>query len=442
MNRTTLIAAGSAALLLAGALLWQRGSDRGTDRSGAAMSAPAAAAPASGATARPGDGADRRILYYRNPMGLPDTSPAPKRDAMGMDYVPVYADEQTSGGTVRIGADRLQKLGVRTELAAPRVLVQTLRIVGTLQADESRLSTVSPRFEGWITRLLVGTTGARVQRGQPLLEVYSPELVSAQEDYRVAVRAQQALADGDATARANMAGLVQGSLERLRNWDIDPLDLAGLRAGEPPRRSLVLRAQHAGVVIEKSARVGMRFMPGEPLYQIADLSTVWLIGNVFEQDLAQVQLGAAASVSVVAYPGRVFRGKVSFIAPVLQPETRTAQVRIELPNPRGLLKPAMYASVDLATGSQAPRLAVPEPAILDTGTRQLVLVDRGAGEFEPRPVRTGIHADGYTEILAGVVAGEAVVVNGNFLIDSESNLRAAFGALGTKPPVPAPQAGH
>jgi len=399
----------------------------------------------------------RKILYYRNPMGLSDTSPVPKKDAMGMDYVAVYADEQSAGTTVRIGAEKLQKLGVRTETAAPRALTQTLRIVGTLQPDERRQSTISPKFEGWITQLFVNTTGAPVRRGQPLLEAYSPDLVSAQQDYRVAVRALQSLSEGDTAARASMAGLVQSSLERLGNWDIAESDLAGLRAGNPPRRSLVLRAPRDGVVTEKTARIGLRFMPGDPLYQITDLSSVWLIGSVFEQDMALVQVGAHVRASVVAYPGKTFTGTVTFISPVLQPETRTAQVRVELPNPQGLLKPAMYGSVELTAGAPTPRLAVPDSAILDTGTRQLVLVDLGSGEFEPRAVQLGVHADGYTEILGGVADGERVVVDGNFLIDSESNLRAAIGGAGSHgrgaatapksqteatPPAEPPHAGH
>ena len=439
MKQRTLVAVGTAAfaLVIAGAL-----SACAQDRTAGPATSDAGQAPGKSVTVA----GDRKILYYRNAMGLPDTSPVPKKDAMGMDYVPVYAGEESNGTTVRIGAEKLQKLGVRTEAAAPRAMTQTLRIVGTLQPDERRQSAISPKFEGWITQLFVSTTGAPVRRGQPLLEVYSPDLVSAQQDYRVAVTALKALSEGDTAARASMEGLVQSSLERLANWDIAESDLTGLRAGDAPRRSVVLRAPRDGVVTEKMARVGLRFMPGDPLYQVTDLSSVWLIGSVFEQDMALVHVGASVTASVVAYPGKTFKGTVTFISPVLQPETRTAQVRVELPNPQGLLKPAMYGSVELVAGSPAPRLAVPDSAILDTGTRQLVLVDRGGGEFEPRTVRLGVHADGYTEILEGIAEREAVVVNGNFLIDSESNLRAAVGGVGAHvhggaatPPKAAPQ---
>jgi membrane fusion protein, copper/silver efflux system len=395
-------------------------------------------ATGSAAAAKPADRAvletDRRILYYRNPMGLADTSPVPKKDSMGMDYVPVYAGEETEAGRVRISADKLQKLGVRTEAASRRALSRTLHIVGTLQVDERRQWTVSPKFEGWITELYVSTTGAAVHRGDALLEVYSPDLVSAEEDYRVATAALGSLQGADGEVREGAEALVRGSAERLRNFGIAATDLSGLRQGGAPRRSLVLRAEHDGVVLEKSARAGMRFMAGEALYQLADLSVLWLIGSVPEQDLALVRVGQRATASTVAYPGRSFSGTVTFISPVLQPETRTAQVRIELANHEGLLKPAMFGSVDLPTARAAVALAVPESAILDTGTRQLVLVDRGGGAFESREIRVGARGDGYAEVLAGLAEGEPVVVNGNFLIDAESNLRSAFGAPRAAPP--------
>ena len=423
MNRRTLIVIMVAACLaVVIGVLWSRGAAQQQGNRAATI---AGSRPA---TTQDGAGKEQ-VLYYRNAMGLPDTSPVPKKDAMGMDYVPVYAGEETQAGQVRISADKLQKLGVRTEMAALRPLARTLRIVGTVQVDEQRESTVSAKFEGWITRLIVNTTGARVARGQPLLEVYSPDLVGAQQDYRVAVEAFDALKAADADARASAQALVRSSIERLKNWDIADADLAALRHGAAPRRSLILRAQRDGVVIEKTARAGMRFMPGEPLYQIADLSSVWLIGSVYEQDLALVHVGQRATASTVAYPGRSFAGTVTFVSPVLQADTRTAQIRIELANRDGLLKPGMYGYVDLAAGVPEPRLAVPDSAILDTGTRRMVIVDRGNGAFEPREVGVGAHGDGYTEVIEGLSEHDLVVVDGNFLIDAESNLKSAVGSL-------------
>ncbi len=382
----------------------------------------------------------RRILYYRNPMGLPDISPVPKKDEMGMDYVPVYADEQAEAGRVRVAPDKLQKLGVRTEPAGRHMLSRTLHIVGTLQVDERRQWTVSPKFEGWITELRVATTGATVRRGDVLLEVYSPDLVGAEEDYRVAVAALASLQAADREAREGAEQLVQSSAERLRNFGIAAADLPPLRQGALSRHSLALRAERDGVVLEKTARAGMRFTAGEALYQLADLSSLWLIGSVPEQDLALVRTGQRATATTAAYPGRTFTGTVTFIAPVLQPETRTAQVRIELANRDGLLKPAMFGSVELPTGRKDACLAVPDAAILDTGTRQIVLIDRGGGNFEPREIRAGARGDGYVEVLEGLADGDPVVVNGNFLIDAESNLRAAIGAS-VRQPRAAPAAG-
>lgn len=396
------------------------------------------------ATQAAGGAAGKKILYYRNPMGLPDTSQIPKKDTMGMDYLPVYEGEEARGAEVRIAPERVQMLGVRTEVAATRPLSRTLRAVGTIQVDERALRSVAPRFEGWIQRLHVNATGQFVARGQPLMEVYSPELVAAQQEYLLAVRGVAALKDAQAGVADGMRGLAEGSLQRLRNLDISDQELAQLRSEGRARDSVTLRAPAGGVVLEKAAVQGMRFMPGEMLYRIADLSSVWLLAEVFEQDLAGVRAGQRAVVRVSAYPGETFDGKVAFVYPTVGPETRTAKVRVELPN-RGLrLKPDMYANVELTTGERTPRLAVPESAVLDSGTRRIVLVQRGEGRFEPREVRTGMRGDGYVEVLEGLRAGEPVVVSANFLIDAESNLKAALGGFGhsahggAKPPVAAP----
>jgi Cu(I)/Ag(I) efflux system membrane fusion protein len=370
-----------------------------------------------------------RVRYYRNPMGLADTSPVPKKDSMGMDYVPVYADEPQVAGQVRISADRLQKLSVRTAPAARRALDRALHLSGTLQADESRQWAVSPRFEGWIERLQVATTGAAVHRGDTLATVYAPDVVAARDEIRIAEANRDAVAGADAETRTRADGLVAGSRLRLRNWGVVDGDFVTTSGG---RTLLALRAEHDGVVVEKTARIGMRFMPGDALYQLADLDRVWLVANVFEQDLGLVRTGMTAVATVSAYPGRTFTGRIAFVAPVLQPETRTVQVRIELPNADRALKPAMYASVDLAAGRTPPTLTVPDAAVIDSGTRRLVLVDRGGGAFEPRTVRTGVRGGGYTEILEGLVDGDPVVVDGNFMIDSESNLKAVVDAMASQ----------
>ncbi|HXF65738.1 MAG TPA: efflux RND transporter periplasmic adaptor subunit [Burkholderiales bacterium] len=422
MQRTTtlaLILATAAAGLAAGYWLGTARQDHGGSQ--------AQQAAAAGAQAP-----QRKILYYRNPMGLPDTSPVPKKDAMGMDYIPVYEGEEpeSGGAAVKISLDKVQKLGVRTEPAALRELVRTVRAVGTLQVDERQLYTVAPKFEGWIERLHVAATGQAVARGQVLMEVYSPELVTAQQEYLIALRAAEAVKDAAPQTQASMRAMVAGALARLRNWDIPEDELKRLETERTARRTLTLRSPVSGVVLEKPALKGMRFMPGEVLYRISNLSSLWLLAEVFEQDLALVREGQRASITVNAYPGRTFSGRVAFVYPTLTPETRTAKVRIELANPGGLLKPAMYANVELAAGRVREKaLTVPVSAVLDSGTRRIVLVERGEGLFEPRAVKLGMHADGYVEVLEGVQEGENVVVAANFLIDAESNLRAALGTF-------------
>ena len=387
--------------------------------------APAATAPA--AAAKP------RILYYRNPMGLPDTSPVPKKDQMGMDYVPVYEGEEPQGPEVKISLDKVQKLGVKTEAAAYRNLARSVRALGTVQVDERSQRTVAPRFEGWIQKLLVNTTGEAVRRGQPLMEVYSPDLVAAQQEYVIAWKGAQALKDAGPEIQASMRTLVDSSLQRLRNWDIAEEELQRLQTEGKPRSTLTLRSPAGGVILEKPSVQGMRFMPGEVLYRIADLSALWLVAEVFEQDLGLVRIGQAAKIHVNAYPDRIFNGKVAFIYPSVTAETRTARVRIELANPGLLLKPAMYAEVELAVPqSPVKRLSVPDSAVLDSGNRQMVLVRRDEGRFEPREIKVGARGDGYVEVADGIREGENVVVAANFLIDSESNLRSALNAFGTQ----------
>ena len=377
---------------------------------------------------------ERKLLYYRNPMGLPDTSAVPKKDPMGMDYIPVYegGEPPAKPGTVRISPDKVQLLGVRTEPAAERELRRVVRAVGTIQANERLLYKVAPRFEGWIEKLHVNTTGQPVARGQPLMEVYSPELIVAQDEYLIALRAIEDTRASSTEAQAVMQRLADGVLRRLRNWGISDTELDTLRKEGKARQLLTYRSPVAGVVLQKPSVQGMRFMPGEALYEIADLSSVWLVAEVFERDLGLVKTGQETQLRILAYPEREFSGKVVFISPTLEADTRTGRVRIELANPGGLLKPAMYGNIRIATAHpRGKALAIPDSAVLDSGTRQVALVQRGEGLFEPRSVKLGMRADGYVEVLEGVASGEQVVVRANFLIDAESNLKAALDTFGS-----------
>ena len=387
------------------------------------------AGPAGTADATSGN-PERKILYYRNPMGLADTSLTPKKDSMGMEYIPVYEGDEPEGPQVKISLTRLQKLGVRTEAASSRTMVRTIRAVGTIQPDERTLYTVAPRFEGWITKLFVSTTGASVKQGQPLFEVYSPDLVTAQEEYRIAAEAVRSMQGANANTRDDMQMLADAGLQRLRNWDIAETDLERLKAGGEVKPSIIFRAPASGTVTERIATAGMRFMPGEMLYRIADLSHVWMVANVFEQDLAAIHVGQGVQVSFTAYPGRTFEGKVAFVYPELQADTRTARVRVEMTNGDGLLKPDLYGTMQIKAADSEVATAIPESAVLDSGTRQAVLVEVGGGVFEPRDVKLGQHGDGYVAVIEGVTEGERVVVDGNFLIDADSNLKAALGGFG------------
>ena len=378
----------------------------------------AATVPAGPAAApKPAPSGDRKVLYYRNPMGLPDTSPKPKKDSMGMDYLPVYADEGAQGeapGTVKIDPGRLQTLGVRTAEAQLRpAAARTIRATGTLQFDERHLATVTTKVSGWIEHLAVAATGDPVRRGQVLAEIYAPDLVASEEEYLIA---------------SKMGGsIAAASDQRLRALDIPDNEIARLRRTGRSARRIAVLAPEAGVVIDKPAQEGMRIDAGAPLYKTADLSTLWLIAEVQEQDLGAIQPGEPAHASFVAFPGRRFDGKVDFIYPSLSAETRTARVRIVLSNRDGALRAQMYATIEIeGAAAGAPALSVPNSAVLDSGARQVVLVAGGEGRFAPRTVQLGIHGDDWVQVLTGLAPGESVVTGANFLIDAESNLRAAL----------------
>ncbi len=381
---------------------------------------------------------ERKLLYYRNPMGLPDTSPTPKKDPMGMDYIAVFEGEEDGGDSsapanpnqVKISTEKVQKLGVRSEAAQLRTLDKIVRAAGRIEPDEGRIFAISPKFEGYVERLHVNVTGQPVTKGQALFEVYSPELVSAQREYAIAAQGVDSLKDAGDIAQSGMKQLADSSLLRLKNWDIPESQIKALAKSGQTKRTLTFLSPVSGVITEKKALQGMRFMPGEELYQVADLSSVWVVADVFEQDIGQVQLGAVAKVRINAYPDKLFEGKVSYVYPTLNEMTRTVPVRVELPNPGLLLKPAMYAQMELPVAAKGAVVTVPVSAVIDSGTRQIVLLQKGEGRFEPREVKVGARSDANIEIIDGVKEGEQVVVAANFLIDAESNLKAAIGGFG------------
>jgi Cu(I)/Ag(I) efflux system membrane fusion protein len=352
-----------------------------------------------------------KVKYYRNPMGTPDTSPVPKKDSMNMDYIPVCEDASGEApGTVKVSLDKVQRLGVRTEEVQQRFLSRTVRAFASLQFDERRQFVVAPKFSGWIEKLAVNATGDSVQRGQVLFEVYSPELNVLQQEWHLAGRGSYAS-------------------DKLRNLDYPEAELERLKRGERPR-TISIPSPVSGTVTEKMAVQGARFRAGDTLFRVVDTTNMWVMAEVYEQDLAFLKVGDAARVTVNTWPDRSVEGRVTFIYPNVGKDSRTARLRIEVPNPDGQLRSEMAAIVEIVAPLEGQRIVVPESAVLDSGRRQAVLVERGEGHYEPRPVRLGVRVPGYVEVLDGLQARERVVTQATFLIDAESNIRAALAAFG------------
>ncbi|MEW6167353.1 MAG: efflux RND transporter periplasmic adaptor subunit [Pseudomonadota bacterium] len=374
----------------------------------------------------------REILFYRNPMNPAVTSPVPAKDEMGMDYVPVYADEAAGAapGTVTIDAGIVQNIGVRTALAERRMMTRQIRTVGRVAYDEQGLSHVHLRSEGWVEKLFVAETGQRVRAGQPLLSLYSPLIVSTEQEYRLAVRGVAALSDGTPPEIAAQArALLASTAERLRLLDVPEAELQRLQRGGDIRREVTLTAPASGIVQFIGAREGQFLGAQADVFRIADLSTVWVLADLYEDEVPWVQVGDRATLRLRGVPGQAPQARVDYVYPYLEGKTRTQKVRLHLANPDGLLKPDMYADVTLDAGRRIDAVAVPEAAIVRSGTRAQLFVQRAPGRFEPRAVTLGAAADGYVQILDGVDAGEPVVVSGQFLIDSESKLREAAAKL-------------
>jgi membrane fusion protein, copper/silver efflux system len=376
----------------------------------------------------------KKILYYRNPMGLPDTSDVPKQDSMGMDYIPVYKedDEPAANGStvIKISVEKIQKMGVKTELASMRQLNHNLRAVGRVELNERQIYTIAPKFEGWIDALHVNAMGEVVKSGQVLFDVYSPELISAQGEYLIASQGLKTMQDAVLEARQSMEELAQASLLRLKSWDISEEDLNRLRKTGEVKRTIPYRSTVQGIVLEKMALEGMRFTPGEALFKIADLSRVWIIADISEQESGLVRVGQPVKVSLEAYPGQVFNSRVSYVYPTLNPATRTTPVRLEISNTGGQLRPGMFAQLAIqGIGSKGRVITVPDSAVIYSGRREVVLVALSNGRFEAREVKLGMHSDEYVEVQEGLAEGESVVVSANFLIDAESNLKAVISGF-------------
>lgn len=380
--------------------------------------------------------AERRILYWRAPMDPNYRSSQPGKSPMGMDLIPVYADGAEDGlpdGAVRVSKRFLQNFSVRTAEVERGDLQRSIRTVGTLAHNDEKVVSVNTKFEGWIERAEVNNVGESVQQGDVLFEIYSPELLTTQQEYLAAMdyvaRLREGGAQADAVDRAE--SLLEATRERLRHWDVTEAQIAALEAAGTASRTLPFLAPASGLVVAKmgDSLDGMKLTPGMTVLKIADHSALWVEAQLDEEDVRHVHEGSPASIEVAAFPERRWNGTIRFFRSALSAETRALTAFVEIANPDLALRPMMYVNVFIKAEGVRDAVLAPAESVLRSGTRTVVIVDRGDGVFEPREVALGLTADGLQEVTDGLAAGERVVVSSQFLIDSESNLQAATSQL-------------
>jgi len=377
--------------------------------------------------------AKKEVLFYRNPMNPAITSPVFTQDEMGMDYIPVYAGgnaPDTPVGTVTIDPVVLQNMGVRTTKVVAKTLSRSIRTVGRVTYDEERVTRLHPKFNGWVEKMFVDKTGEKVGKDTMLMSIYSPQLVATQEEYLLALNNAEALKDSPfKDVRDGAKSLLASVEERLALLDVPTHQIEQLKRERKVMKGLHIHSPFNGIVMNIGARDGQRITPETELYMVADLSRVWVIVDLYEDDLPWVKEGDEAEMKVAGIPGRTFKGKVSFIYPYLEAKTRTVKMRLEFSNPELALKPDMFANVTVKAGKQINALIVPSEAIVRTGEQTQVFVQRDEGKFSPRKVVVGIDSSGEAQIIEGLEAGETVVTSGQFLIDSESKLKEATAKM-------------
>jgi Cu(I)/Ag(I) efflux system membrane fusion protein len=371
-------------------------------------------------------GGERKVLYWVDAMNPGHKSDKPGTAPDGMKLVPVYADGEANSetkGTVQITPEKQQLMGVEYGTAEYENVTGSIHAAARVTLDETRIAKVQSRLEGWIDQLFVDFTGKFVTRGDALLTIYSPEALATQMEYLLAIKAQHTMVDNPLhEMMGSTDNLVAAAKKRLELWDISDRQIEGIAATGRPLQNLTLYSPISGFVMERNAFAKQRVTPEMVLYTVADLSSVWVIADVFEYESGNVRLNQTATLTLASQPGRTFHGRVSYILPQVDPIARTLKVRIAFANPGLALKPDMYGEVDLQTGGTR-KLVAPLTAVLNSGQEQRVFVDKGNGTFEPRAVKTGAQMDNRVEILSGLKAGERIVVSGNFLMDSESRLK-------------------
>ena len=376
----------------------------------------------------------RKPFFYRNPMNPAITSPVPAKDEMGMDYIPVYADKDSDtdepAGTVRIDPVTEQNIGVRSAVVKKQILSRTIRTVGRVDYNEEMMTRLHPKTEGWIEKLYIDKTGEQVKKDTILLNIYSPQLVTSQQEYLLALNSLQKLKDSPYEDISRGAEeMVQTSRERLELLDVPAHQIRDLEKSRKIKKHLHIHSPFNGIVLKIGAREGQYVTPGTELYMLANLSNVWVYADIYEDELPWVQVGDEVDIQLTGIPGRTFTGRLTYIYPYAEAKTRTVKVRLEFDNKEQLLKPDMYANVTIHTQSQTNAVVIPSEAIIRSGMREQVFVVRGPGKFEPREVKLGVSSGGMVQILEGVAAGEEVVTSSQFLIDSESKLREATAKM-------------
>lgn len=376
---------------------------------------------------------EKKPIFYRNPMNPAITSPVPAKDEMGMDYIPVYegaSDASAPVGTVSIDPTVVQNIGVRTTVAKRKNISRDIRTVGRITFDEQRVARLHPKVDGWVEKLFVPKTGEQVKKGSMLLAIYSPQLVASGEEYLLALKNWESLKDSPfEDIRSGAKQLLDTSLERLKYLDVPDHQLREIRETGRVPKALHIHSPFDGIVMKIGAREGSRITPETELYMVADLSHVWVQADLYEDELPWVQSGDVAEMQLPSVPGRTFKGKVSYIYPYLEGKTRTNKVRIEFENPELLLKPDMFANITVRASRRIDAVVVPSEAVVRTGQRDQLFVQREPGKFEPRDVKLGLSAEGEVQVLSGIKVGESVVTSSQFLIDSESKLKEATAKM-------------
>lgn len=414
---------------------------------------------------------ERKILYYRNPMNPQETSPTPKKASDGMDFVPIY--EEGKGGNsekkiayyqdpmhpwytsdkpgkapdcgmdlvpvyegeenvegIKIDPTVVQNIGVKTEIVSKRKLTKEIRTVGKIDYDETRLYSINTKFMGWVEKLYVNYTGKYVSKGEKLMDIYSPDLVSTQEEYLQAVNYRKSLENSSDEVKKGADDLVQSAKRRLVYWDISEKEITDLGHRGTPKKTITIYSPVSGIITDKMIVEGQNIMSGMDLFKIADLSNVWVIADVYQYELPWIKLGQTVDIDLSYLPGKSYKGKVTYIYPYLGMETKTIKVRTEVKNTSNYeFKPGMFATVIIKSPISVESVAVPEQAIIHSGERDIAVISLGNGYFDPREVKLGVTADGYVQVLEGIREGEQIVTSSQFLIDSESNLKAAINQM-------------